>query len=427
MAGYIEQNGLPLVTVEPLPDGTLRLSQSRFLNFGVNANPRLWRIPVSLRWSDGKAVHTQSIVLEQPSTTVALEGGGRATWVMPNVDGRGYYRWKVPPEMLLALAHQSTSAMNPVERIAFLGNLSALLDAGELRGDAYLKILGEMSNDPEPLAAAAVISGLAKAEDSFVPDSLRGSFAAYVRVALEPMADRYGLERRKDEDESASLLRPRLLACLGDQGRDPKALAIADRIAQQVMADSSQADPALASTALQLHAIHGDRALFDRYRRAFEGARTPVERQRYLSALGSFDDAALQEEALRYVFQGPLRPNETFPIPRGIAARSDRGADLVLRWVMENYDRLKDRLPVEFLAGLPGYAAGCDTTRVATARRFFSDPAHQVQGTSKDLHQVTEQVDDCAGLRGREGAAVALYLQKLASDGAGSHAAGKRP
>src|SRR5262245_34267242 len=419
MAGYIEQNGLPLVNVEPLPDGTLRLTQTRFLNFGVKADPRVWKIPVALRWSDGKSVHTQSIVLEKPNATVALEGGGHAVWVLPNVDGRGYYRWKVPPEMLQALAHQSTTTMSPAERIAFLGNLSALLDAGALRGDAYLQILEEMSNDPEPLAAAAVISGLEKAEASFVPDALRDPFATYVRLALQPAADRYGLERKKSEDESVSLLRPRLLAWLGDDGRDAKALAIADRIAEQFMADPSKVDPALAGTALQLHAIHGDRARFDRYRQAFEGAKTPVERQRYLNALGYFDDPTLQEEALRYVFQGPLRPTETFPIPRAIAARSDRGADLVLRWVMESHDRLKARLPVEFMAGLPGYAAGCDTTRIETARRFFSDPAHQVQGTMKDLGQVAEQVDDCAGLRGREGEAVAAYLRKLVSGSSG--------
>jgi alanyl aminopeptidase len=425
MAGYIEQNGLPLVSVEPLPDGTLRLTQTRFLNYGVKADPRLWKIPVALRWSDGKSVHTQSVVLEKPSTIVTLEGGGRAVWVMPNVDGRGYYRWKVPPDMLLALAHQSTTAMSPAERIAFLGNLSALLDAGAVRGDAYLKILAEMSDDPEPLAATAVISGLGKADESFVPDELGDSFAAYVRLVLQPMADRYGLERRAGEEEAVALLRPRLLLSLGDQGRDPKALALADRIAAQVMTDPSKADPALAGNALQLHAIHGDRALFDRYRQGFESAKTPVDRSRYLLALGAFDDAALQQEALRYVLQGPLRPNETFPIPRTIAARSDRGADLVLRWMMDNYDRLKTRLPVEFLAGLPGYAAGCDTTRIETARRFFSDPAHQVQGTMKDLEQVSEQVDDCAGLRGREGGAVAAYLKSLPAASGASRAARK--
>jgi hypothetical protein len=344
---------------------------------------------------------------------------------MPNVDGRGYYRWKVPPDMLLALAHQSESVMSPVERIAFLGNLSALLDAGALRGDAYLQVLAGMSDDPEPLAAAAVLSGLTKAHESFVPDDLRGAFAAYVRQALQPMADRYGLERRSGEDESVSLLRPRLLAWLGDEGRDPKALAIGDRLGEQVMTDASKVDPALAGTALQLHAIHGDRALFDRYTRGFERAKTPVERSRYLSALGEFEDAALQEAALRYVFEGPLRPNETFPIPRSIAARSDRGADLVLRWMMENYDRLAKRLPVEFMAGLPGYASGCDTTRIETARRFFSDPSRQVQGTMKDLGQMTEQVEDCAGLRGREGIAVAAYLHQLESASGGSRAARK--
>ena len=74
---------------------------------------------------------------------------------MPNRGATGYYRWSVPRPMLLALAREAATAMTPAERIGFLGNLRALLGAGETRGDDYLAVLAEMADDPEPMPGLA--------------------------------------------------------------------------------------------------------------------------------------------------------------------------------------------------------------------------------------------------------------------------------
>ena len=417
MAGFIEQNGLPLVTVEPLPDGRLHIGQSRFLNHGVDAEARRWRIPVAMRWSDGRTVRTQTLLLTSADTTVKLEGGGRAAWIMPNADGRGYYRWQVPQDMLLSLA-QHADAMTPGERIAYLGNLNALLDAGSLHGDTFLQVLADMADDPEPLVVSTVLTGMGRAKAAFVPDAVREPFAAYVRGALRPVAARYGLEPRKGEKESVSLLRPRLFSWLGDEGRDRDALALADRMAEQYLKDPATVDAGLASPALDLHAIHGDRALYDRYRAAFEATKSPAERRNYLDALGSFEDAAIKEDALRYATEGPLRASETFTIAAGIGSQSDAGADRALRWVTDNYDHIKSRVPPEFLTRLVGFGGGCDSTRLERARTFFAEPTHQVPGLERSMARTTDQVKDCAGLRGREGAAVEAYLRKVAGSDA---------
>ena len=417
MAGYVDQQGHPLIRIEPLGDRSLRLTQQRFLNHGVKAPPLSWQVPMSIRWSDGRQIHTQAVTLRGPSATVQLEGGGRPVWVMPNADGRGYYRWIVPQPMLLTLARQSLEVMNPLERIAFLGNARALLKAGEMKGDAYLELLAELADDPEPLAASAVISGVGTAKDVFVSDDLRDAFAAYVRHALRPMATRYGFEKKPGEDESAALVRPLIFNWLGRDGRDPDALALADRAAERYMNDPKSVDPALVTNALQLHANHGDRALFDRYRQRFETAKDPGMRQRFLSALGHFEDPAIQDAALAYALEGAVRPPETFTIPFGVQLRGDRGRDKVFQWVRDRYVQLAAKLPPQFLTNLPNLADGCNAARLAAARQFFSEPVHQVDGTLKEVEQVTEKVEDCLGLRGRERAAVAAYLKRLAESG----------
>jgi alanyl aminopeptidase len=414
MTGFIEQNGVPLVTVEPLPDGQVRIGQSRFLNVGVEAEARRWRIPVALRWSDGKSERTLSLLLVAADTTVKLEGGGKSVWIMPNADGLGYYRWRIPPDMLLALAKHA-DAMTPGERIAFLGNLNALLDSGALRGDDYLRMLANVANDPEPLVASTVISGMSRAEAAFVPDAVRDHYAAYVRGALKPVATRYGLEPRKGEKESVSLLRPRLFEYLGDEGRDRETLLLADQLVERYRKDPGAVDAGIASTALDLHAIHGDRVLFESYRQAFESSKAPADRRNYLSALGHFEDPGMQDVALRYAIEGPLRASETFTIAGGVGGQSDRGADRALRWALENYDHIKSHVPPEFLTRMVGFGSGCDSTRLEKVRMFFADADHRVPGIERSMARTTDAVKDCVGLRGREGAAVETYLRKVAA------------
>jgi hypothetical protein len=234
-----------------------------------------------------------------------------------------------------------------------------------------------------------------------------------VRHTLRPVATRFGLEKKADEPEAVSLVRPVYFTWLGEYGRDPAVLGMADQLAESFMRDSSSIDPTLAGSALRLHALRGDRSLFERYRREFENAQAPTSRSRYLNALGSFEDDSVQAEALRYVMQGPLRPNELLTIPFGIWGLSDAAADRVLGWMFAHYGFLQSKIPRAFLPRTVYVGGGCSEERLAKARAFFSDSTHMVSGTEKRLEQVGEQVQDCARLRRREGAAIGAYLQRI--------------
>ena len=77
---------------------------------------------------------------------------------------------------------------------------------------------------------------------------------------------------------------------------------------------------------------------------------------------------------------------------------------------MENYGELREKISPWRVPTLPNYAGGCSLVRLETARTFFSNPDHQVEGTAGYLVKVTDQVRDCARLRQRDGAAVAEFL-----------------
>jgi alanyl aminopeptidase len=407
MASFIDQPGHPLIELEVGPEGRVVLRQRRFLNAGVEAPAQRWKVPVVLEAGAGGEVRRHSLLLDRETATVEL--GGPVDWVLPNGGAAGYYRWRLPAAMLGRLA-EAGGELTPRERIELVGNAEALLGAGELAGDAFLELLHASARDPEPAVVAVVLDGLGKVELAFVPDALRDAYAPWLRATLRPALDRWGMRPRPGEPAEVALLRPRLLGRLGDEGRDPEVLAFATELAARYREQPTAVDPSLAGVALRLAAMGGDRALFDDYRRRFEQAKVPADRDRYLEALGAFRNPAIREEALRYALAGPVRPNELFDVA-GQLTESDEGSDRLLRWVTENYSTIASRLPPDFVAFLAFAGGGCSAERLAGAQRFFAVPEHRVDGTGKQLDRVAQQVEDCLALRRREGTAARRYLE----------------
>jgi alanyl aminopeptidase len=411
MKTFLDQPGLPLVTAELGAGGRVTLRQQRFLNFGVEAPAQSWRIPIVLRYADARGVKTQSVLLDTAERSVQLRAEGTVAWVLPNADARGFYRWRVPAEQLAVLSNTARAQMSPRERIGLVHNMTALLNNGGVHGDDYLRALQAFGGDPEPLVVGAVASALSGIRTAFVPESAEHAFAAYVRRTLGPALERIGMDKQPGEKETTAGVRAQLMDWLGDEGRDEAVLAHAQKLAQQYLDDAASVDPSLASVVVKLAAHRGSRPLYDTYRTRFEDAKIPAERTRFLAAMGNFRDAAILEEALAYAITGPLRPQELFVVLQGLGETAP-GRDRSWRWMTENFDLLAKRLPPESVGFMPFFASGCEAERVAAAREFFGDPAHQAPGTQTSIARVSDAVADCVRLREREGAAAVAFLHE---------------
>jgi alanyl aminopeptidase len=412
LASFLEQSGLPLVTVTSTSDGVIKLRQERYLNAGVEAEPRQWVIPVRVKFSDGSTTQTRTALMDKPE--IQLEVGGNVKWAMPNQGAYGYYRWSAPPEMLFEIASDPKENLDERERAVFLGNAHALLDAGEIGGDEYLTLLGTFARYPEPEIVNAVLDGLGGVSIAFITDDMRDAFGHYVRETLEPAYERYGMTPKDGEPEAATLVRPRLIRWLGGSGQHPEVRKACVELARAYEEDPTSIDASLAGPAIRIAAIEGSAEDFDHYLELGLKADVPADRARYLRALGHFEDPALQERVLGLIADGRLRPDEIFPVVQGVA-RTEAGRDRLFKWMTENYDRIAERIPAMMMSYMPYFASGCSQKRLAAAEAFFSEPGHDISGTAKSLENVTEQVGDCVALRDREGAAVADYLSKLAS------------
>jgi alanyl aminopeptidase len=417
MATFIEQPGAPLLSVTPNPDGSVTLEQTRLSNYGVEPLPfQPWHIPVTLAYPAGGELKHITVELSETSATVDLGTDGPPHWILPHAEARGYYRWVLPADMMVTLADNAADVLSARERVGYLGNLSALLEAGAVGGDDYLRVLYGFRDDPDPQVISSVVSALGEVEGAFVTDAMEDDFSLYLRATLKPALDRYGLTAKPEEDETIAMVRPRLIGWLADEGHDADAKAYAEEIFNTYMDDPAAiTDPSLIGVSVSLACMDGDQALFDECKQRFETTQIPTERNRFLGALGSFRDSLLQEEALRYALEGPLRPQEFMSIPGGIARTSDAHADRILQWLFANYETILGRIPPVYKAYMPYFASGCSTQRLHAAQVFFAKPEHQSSGTDITLARLSDSVNDCVSLREREGARVADFLSQHAA------------
>jgi len=412
MSSFLDQPGVPLVTIEPLASGRVRLRQQRFLSSGeAPAKPTLWRVPVVLGYPDGNATQTHRAWLDKAEMEVTLEGGTHPAWLLPNSGATAYYVWSVPLEMLSAIA-RDRGRLSPAERVGYVRNLIALQSAGRIPVERFLPLLNAFRDDPEPEVVAAVVAALEAIREPLVSPELEPLFAQQVRQLLQPALERMGREPRTKELPAASLTRPKLLRALGDMGRDPETNAWAEATTRRIL-DKTAVDASLADAALPLSANHGDLQLETRFRERFESATDPGERSRFLEALGAFRDPARVQELLDYSLSATMRPQEVITLPTQLAEWPGN-RDALYRWLTGHYDAVSHRIPSHMFARMMPIVRGCSSERMADARTFFANPEHTFPGASFVMARTADAVGDCVRIAERDRARFAEYLRGTA-------------
>jgi aminopeptidase N len=404
IATFIEQPGLPLVSVTRAGKNRFVLAQQRYSTAGVALPAQTWKVPVTLRYADGASSRAETFLLDGASREVTLPVPS-AAWVFPNADAAGYYRFDLPAADLQDLADHAAERLSVVERVAFLQNAQALLDAGRIDGARFLQVIGRFGADADADVAAAALDALGEVDDAFINSSTRPGFAAYVRRTLRPALDRVGWAPVAGEEPAVTTLRPRLYGWLGEFGDDPDVRREAAALADRVIAGDDTVPASLRAGVLRIRALDGDAALFAVYRQRFESAQSPTDRARFLGACVGFRDPKVRAEVLAWALT--LRPQELAGLAAGLRGTSE-GRTQVFDWLSANFDVIVKRIPPPYHPALAGFAGGCERERLEPARALFTE--HQVPAAAEELAKVTEQVDECLALRTREAGNVRDYL-----------------
>ena len=418
---FLFQPGVPIVSARLSCENakaTVALAQARYLPLGSTGDrDRIWRIPVCLAYDTGKGRARTCSLLTGPEATVTLAGDHCPSWLMPNADATGYYRFTLDAGGWSAL-FDHFDALDDREALALLGSLSAAYHSGDAATETMVQAFRKFAPMPQRDVATMPIGELRVIHDRLAAseDAIRG-VEAFVRTLYGPRLAALGLEARPGESTDDALLRPTLVDTLADLGRDTalratlkeKALAYLDGDSL----DPSAIDPALVGTALQVAVAEEDADFARRLLDRALASRDAIFRQRVLAALAASPDAAVGAMMRDLISDPRLRDNEAIMIVFTQAGTKEQ-REAIWDWTRSHLDALLPRIPTWRKGAVVNVGADfCSDERAAEIESFFKDKVEGLEGGPRELAQTLESIHLCAAFKAARSGEATRYFAGL--------------
>ena len=412
MQGYIEQPGVPVISVETrctASSADVTLSQERFVGTPGASVPagQSWTMPVCLKASDGQPRCGVLGERQQTRSAPACEN------VFANAESRGYYLTEYAPDAVRALA-RSTASPSPIERVSLLGDEWWMVRAGRHDIGVYLDLAAALADDETTAVTDAIATRLAFAGAYLVAPDQQARYQDWIRTRFGPALDALGLPGAAGDTDERHSRRAELLSLVGATGNDETVQRRARELAAGYIADPSSLPGTLVTTVLRIAAGGGDAALYDQYLAQLDGlAAQPEEYYRFFAALPSFGDPALVQRTLAFAISPAVRTQDTATLVAGLLARP-ASRDAAWRFVQSEWTTLTAKLGT--FQGIPriiGALGGfCSTEAAAQVKQFFT--THPVASAERTLRQALERIDNCAVLVARQSPALTSWLATAA-------------
>jgi alanyl aminopeptidase len=411
---FLDQAGVPLVEVSLDCAGdkpSLSLAQKRLLPLGSKGTgAETWQIPVCSRASaDGKDGRNWTL-LTAASGTAAAPTAGCPSWLLANDGEAGYYRALYRGDLLSRLL-AADAQLSEAELVGVLRDVNALAAAGAMPEASALALVPRFGTAPSRQTVVATLRIASDARQRLVPEDLDANFARFVSKTYGPRARALGFVAKSGESEDTKLLRTDLVAFVAEEGNEPELQAEAKRLALRWLDDRSAVPADMAGHVLEVAAVHGDRALFDRFRDAAKAEKDRRDETRLLKAIGAFSDPALVREALDFFLTPAIDPREAYEILVS-TSRSATGRQITWDFIKAHYDAVVAREPREISGFLP--LAGkdfCDAEHRRDVAEFFAERAPQLPGGPRNLAQAMEAIDLCIAARSAQEPGVREFLK----------------
>ena len=419
---FLDQAGVPLVTVQmDCNRGTPQVDvlQQRFLPLGSQGSAdQTWQVPVCIRYGVEADDASQCALLVEKSTRlpVAKSASGCPSWLLANSGADGYYRVLYQGDLLRGLLKDSARALSLPERVALIGDISALAGNGKIPLGSALGLMPNLVKDPNREVVTKTMQITTGLDRDLVPVNLLPQYRRYLSDLYGERARQLGWKARPREDDDTRLLRPQVLGVASNQAEDTELIEQAKKLATQWLDDRKAVDPDMVGVVLATAARHGNRALFDRIRAEAEKEHDESVRDELLNAMGSFQDPAIIKIALPIVLTDEFDGRESLGILFSAAGSPDT-RDLAYNFVKDHFDDLVAKLPTDTGSFLPRAAAGyCDNEHRADVETFFKNRSTKYTGGPRILAQVGEGIGLCAAYKDIQEASLVSFLQKYGKE-----------
>jgi aminopeptidase N len=418
MPTFVKQAGVPIINVKSQCSGnstTVTLDQRRFYNDREKfqaANDQLWQVPLCMKSSTGSQ---KCELLTRRQETFTLPGC--STWVLANAGASGYYRDGYQPDAVRALASDAESKLSPAERIALQADIWASVRVGREPVGDYLAFAQGLGSDRNRAVLEDVLGRLNFIGQYLVTDRDRASFRAWLRQYLTPILKDVGWESKPGESDEQRTLRARLFNSLGYDARDPEVLALARKIADQVLDNPASVDREMAIGAIALAALNGDEAFYARVMTALKNPKSPEEYYMYLFSLPQFSDSKLLQRTLDYAISPDVRSQDALQLVTGVMG-NPAGERLAWDFVLAHWDAVqKVGGPFASAQVVGATSSFCDAHMRDQVVDFYA--AHKIEAAERTYRQSIERINNCVDLKSQQEPQLASWLGQHGSSAGG--------
>jgi alanyl aminopeptidase len=417
-ATFIDRPGLPLVSARLRCDGgppRLALSQQRFLP-GAAAPPAdpPWHVPVCARYeARGGSARACQLITTREAELPLPDATRCPRWVVANDGAAGYYRVAYDAALLeRMLVGPAASRLALAERIAVLGDMAALVEAGAIPVADSFAMVPRLLRDRDPNLVAATIQIVTGVDRFLVPDVLRPRYARLVRRLYGARARALGWKPRRGDSDDTRLLRPQLLRVVAVQGEDAALGGEARALAESWLADRAAVPPDLVAVTLLIAGRHGDAAFHDRLLAAARAATERGHRVELFRAMAAARDPALvaRNMALAIGDEFDFRDAAVL-LQRPFEEPATR--DAAWRFFVANFDAIVAKLPSFYARAVAATAAAfCDPAMEREARAFLEPRMAKIVGGAQALEQSLAQLRACSAYREAQQPSVRAFLER---------------
>lgn len=417
---FLDQSGVPYVATkleQKNGQTVLQLSQSRYLPLGSSGDPqRIWGVPVCVRYGTADGSKVACEMLDKATGSMVLAGASKPTWIMPNANASGYYRFSLDKSELGALVKQ-VGKLSDAEQLAYADAIGASFRHGDLDAGDMLAALQPLTGSKIREVATVPLGQAAQLYHRIAAtDAQRARLAAWTKAAYLPRLEQLGYQRKAGESEDDSLMRSSLASSLAFDFKLPEvraALLKQGEAALKPKADGhlnlAAADPDLLGDALGVVVQEHGKSAVDALIAELPKTSDPALRNGILGGLASVEDPALTEQVRNFALTKPVKVGEMrMLLSGGRDTLAER--DAMWSWFTAHYAQILDRTGSFSGGRLPSMAAGggCSSAEYNRLQAFFKTREKDAAGIGRGLAQTGESIQLCSALKARQDPAAIL-------------------
>jgi aminopeptidase N len=414
---FVNQAGVPIITVSEAADGSLKLAQARYQRLGPGARgpATVWKIPFCINlYPAERAPSKHCTMLEGASGTLALPAPLKAATVYPNADGAGYYRFSVDPAIwhqLLGLAGR----LPPREAVTLADSASAAFDAGRLPFAGLFQAAQVLANHPDRTATLSLGYRLETLHDQLATPAERALLERALVSLYGERLRKLGFDatpgRYASDPPEQQLLRRQLIGLVALTGRDKNVRDALTPFAQRSVVDPAQVEPLLRWRVWAIGLQEQGAPILNGLKKLATG-RDPQVKLDAGIALGYAESSPLVTDALNFSLEPQLDTESGYRIVYQ-QMLNPRTRDTAWAWLGAHEAAAIGRLPAMFQRQYAELGkVFCSGAQRQSFESALGSKLRRLNGGEIAVDRVLESIDDCSALRASLGNSITTTLEK---------------